>query len=95
MRALLVGIAVLALSGCTSLEEREAGTCQRAGYAWGTAGFERCMMRVDAAEQRQRAMWGGVAVGGLNMMTPAYVAPQPWSGSCTAWGSSMSCSGVR
>lgn len=78
-RAALVAISLFGLAGCSSYTDRVTATCQRLGGEVGTPAFSHCIDREEAIDQQDRAMWGGVMVGGAGMMQqprPVYLIEQ-------------------
>ena len=90
MRTLLI-LATLAVAGCSTYEERLAGTCQRLGAQQGTPEYWQCVQFQHENDAQNRAMWSGVSAAGFGMM--AQPQRQPWSATCTSVGNFTNCSG--
>lgn len=67
MKLAILAVACL-IGGCTSYEQRVANTCARLGAPMGSPHYWSCVQQQIATDQRDRAMWGGVAVSGAQMM---------------------------
>lgn len=63
-------LTTIVLAGCTSYEERVAASCARLGFPMGTGGYPACVQMQIAKDQRDRAMWGGIAAAGAALMQP-------------------------
>ena len=75
-----------ALAGCTSYADRVAGYCLR--LADSSDHYWDCIHQQQEIDQRDRAMWAGVAVSGA-----ALSSYRPASTTCTTFGNVTHCSG--
>jgi hypothetical protein len=74
---------VATLVGCLPYEQRlelaASHRCAAAGIYAGDDGYSDCMQRamdnIDQADQRERAMWGGIAVSGANILAQPRIPP--------------------
>lgn len=82
-------ILLLSVSGCTSYAERVAATCRRMGMGPGTEDYAPCVHQQMEIDQRDRAMWAGVAgMGAASLSTSQY---RPRMVTCSQNGAFTNC----
>ncbi len=59
------------LAACVPYEQRVAATCQRFGIGPDSPYYYDCIQRQMDRDSRDRAMWGGLALGGAALTQPA------------------------
>ena len=66
-------LSLLLLAGCSSYADRVAAYCTQLGAPPGSAHYWDCVSQTQEIDQRDRAMYGGVAAAGVYSLSP----PQP------------------
>ncbi len=82
-------LALIALAGCSTYEERVANTCSRLGAPPGSSEYWPCVHHEMEIDQRDRAAGAGMMMTGAALL----YRPPVQQATCTTFGNMTHCSG--